>query len=125
MPADLQLDPATRDIVVENGDLVLIYDDEALRQRLWLRLTDVLGDWFRDTTHGTDWFGAILGKRSDVVRRTELRRVVLATEGVAGVVRLELDYTNSTRTLAVEMTVLKADGLELDIRFEDVLPWQA
>ena len=123
--ADLKLDPATRDLVVENGDLALIYDDESLIQRLWLRLSDVRGNWFRDTERGVDWFGSILGKRSDVVRRTELRRVVLATDGVAGVVRLEFDYTAATRSLAIDLTVLKTDGLELDVRFEDILPWQA
>lgn len=122
MPADLKLDPATRDLVVENGDFSLIYDDEALIQRLWLRLSDNKGNWFRDTERGTDWFGKILGKRADAVRRAELRRVAIETDGVAAVIRLELDFTAATRTLAVEMTVLKTDGLPLDIRFEDILP---
>ena len=121
MAADLKIDLSTGDLVIENGDLVIIYDDEALIQQLWLRLSDVLGDWFRDTTYGTDWFGSILGKKSDITRRTELRRVILGTEGVSSLERLELEYANSSRTLTIDFTVIKDDGLPLDVRFEDIL----
>ena len=121
MPVDLKIDEATNDLVFENGEFTLVYDDDAIIQRLRTRLSDIIGDWFRDTARGTDWYGSILGKRSDVVRRTELRRVILGTEGVDSVIRLELEYSGSARTLTVDFTVRKSDGEPLDVRFEDIL----
>ncbi len=118
---NLKVNEATGDIVFENGNLTLIYDDSALIQRLRIRLQDVKGDWFRNTKYGTDWFGSILGKQSSVVRRAEIRRVLRETAGVRSVIRLELDYTGSTRNLIIDFTVLKTDGLTLDVRFEDIL----
>lgn len=117
--ADLKLAAATGDIEVANGDLVLIYDDEELRQRLKLRLQDVQGDWFRDTTSGMDYFGSILGKFSKLTRQAEIRRVALGTDGVAQIRALELETTN--RNLDVTLEVVKEGGGTLAVRFEELL----
>ena len=119
MPVDLKVD-TSNELVFENGEYTLVYDDDALIQRLRTRLQDVRGNWFRDTEYGTDWYGSILGKRSDVVRKAELTRAIQGTEGVQSIIRLELVYSNP-RTLTVDFTVKKADGAELDVRFEDIL----
>ena len=121
MSMNLKVDAATGDLAFENWNFTLIYDDDALIQRLRIRLQDVKGDWFRNTEYGTDWFGSILGKQSSVVRRAEIRRVLRETAGIRSVTRLELEYTGSTRNLVVDFTVLKTDGLSLDVRFEDIL----
>ena len=119
---NLLIDEATGDLSFDNdGKLELVYDDADLIQRLRIRLQDVKGDWFRNTEYGTDWFGSILGKRSDVVRRAEIRRVLIETVGIQSVLRLELEYAGTDRSLTVDFTVLKMDGLTLDVRFEDVL----
>lgn len=117
--ADINLAAATGDIEIANGDLVLIYDDDALRQRLKLRLQDVQGDWFRDTTSGVDYFGAILGKYSNLTRKAEFRRVALGTEGVAQIRTLTLEITN--RNLDVTLDVVKEGGGTLAVRFEELL----
>lgn len=121
MSMNLKVDEATGDLVFENGNFVLIYDDDALIQRLRIRLQDVKGNWFRNTEYGTDWFGSILGKQSNVVRRAEIRRVLRETDGIRSVTRLELEFTSNIRDLVIDFTVLKTDGLSLDVRFEDIL----
>lgn len=117
--ADLKLDSATNDIVVENGDLALIYDNDEIRQRIRTRLTDVRGNWFRDLSYGTDWFGSILGKRSDLTRKAEIERVVRTTEGVAQV--LKVDFQTTGRSLDVDLEVLLDDGATIAVRFEELI----
>ena len=46
------------------------------RLRLWK------GDWFLDTTEGTDWKGKILGNRTALTRDAELQQRALNTVGV-------------------------------------------
>ncbi len=117
--ADLKIDNATGDLSLANSDIELVYDDDTIRQRLKLRLQDVRGDWFRDTEYGTDWFGSILGKRSDLTRKAEIRRQALGTEGVASVRRLELTYTG--RDLTIDLEVVRDEGGTIAVRFSELL----
>lgn len=113
--ADLKL-TTSGDLSIAAGDIEMVYDDDTIRQRLKLRLQDNLGDWFRDELYGTDWFGSILGKRSELTRRAEIRRVVLGTEGVAAIKRLE--FTLSGRDLSVVLDVVRDEGGTIAVRFE-------
>jgi hypothetical protein len=117
--ADLKLDTATGDFSFANGDIELVYDDAELRQRLKLRLEDNVGDWFRDLSAGTDWFGSILGKRSNLTRRAELSQRVLGTDGVASIQRLDL--TLSGRALTVEIEAIREEGGTIAVQFTDLL----
>lgn len=117
--ADLKIDTATGDLSFANGDIELVYDDDTIRQRLKLRFEDVRGDWFRDLEYGTDWFGSILGKRSDLTRRAEIRRVALGTTGVAAIRNLDITY--SGRHMTVDIEVVRDEGGTLAVRFTDLL----
>lgn len=119
--ADLKLGAATGDLVITAQDVELVYDDDGIRQRLKTRLEDVRGEWFRDTTIGTDWYGKILGKKPDNVRRAEFRRVIVGTEDIVGLDNLELTLTGTTRRLDVVFGAILDDGRILDVRFDNIL----
>ncbi len=115
--ASFKLDTATGDLDLTNGKATLLYDDESLRQRIDCRLRLVTGEWFRDLTSGTDYFGEILGKTTELQRRAEFRRRILSTEGVGSIVQLSFENDGATRTMSGEIIVLKDDGYPLDIVF--------
>lgn len=50
------------------------------------RLLLVLGEWFLDTTQGTDWGGKIIGRHGAGSYDAEIKRVILGTQGVDSIV---------------------------------------
>jgi hypothetical protein len=115
--ASFKLDTATGDLDLTNGKATLLYDDDSLRQRLDCRLRLVTGEWFRDQNSGTDYFGEILGKTTELQRRAEFRRRILSTEGVDSILELSLEHDGVTRTMSGEIIVITDDGYPLDIQF--------
>ena len=62
---------------------------EAIAQKVVTLLKSMRGDWLLDTAHGSPWRD-ILGQPGDETRLVaEVRRVVLAAEGVRQVTRVE------------------------------------
>jgi hypothetical protein len=104
------------DLEYVNGKRQLVYDDEALRQLIDCRLRLFVDEWFRDTSDGTDWYGEILGETTELQWRAELRRRLLSTPGIASIAAMELSI-DEDGTLSGEITLIKVDGLALDVRF--------
>jgi len=115
--ASFKIDTATGDLDLTNGKASLVYDDESLRQRIDCRLRLVKGEWFRDEESGTDYFGEILGKTTELQRRAEFRRRILGTEGVDSILQILLSNDGATRTISGEIVVIKDDGFPLDVQF--------
>jgi hypothetical protein len=97
--------------------MVLVYDAEYRAQRLRIALHHGMGEWFRDESAGTDYYGSILGKSTDLTRRAEYRRRILQVPGIAEVTRIELALDGSTRKLSGEIECVQADGTLLEIAF--------
>lgn len=104
---DLQVD---RDgyVILSNGDLSLVRDDDAIAQHLRIRLLFIKGEWFLDTSDGTDYFGTILKKRYSLVQiRREIYRRALGTEGLKEVYDYEAALSTSVdRQLDVSFEAL-------------------
>lgn len=115
--ATIKLDSAG-DISFTNGKLDFVYDNDAIAQSLQTRLRHFKGEFFRDENAGTDWFGKILGKQAELVRRAEIVRVALETPGIDRVDSLTFDGNATTRNMEIAMVVIKEDGFPLDIRFK-------
>lgn len=100
---DLKLDPDTLEPVVENGDLVEIFDLDVVAQRHRLTLGCFLGEWFLDTTHGVDYFGQVLGKGVQQARvASHLRSKILAIPNTNSLNRFEFDYEPETRKFSLD-----------------------
>lgn len=93
---------STGDMTFGNGGLNFIANSsEAVAQNVQTRLGLWLGDWFLDTNEGTDWSGKCLGKHSLDSAVNEIRRVILGTEGVAGIADLTVSNDADSRLVRV------------------------
>lgn len=103
---DLKLDPDTGDLVVENGDLVLIDDADVVAQMLRLKLRTVLGEWFLDTTSGVDYFRKILrkGVQQSAVE-SELRSAIVSVPHVEALRRFDAEYDEGARRFRLDFVV--------------------
>ena len=78
---------------------------EAVAQAIETRLKLWIGEWFADTSDGTGWSQAILGKHSKNLYELTLRQRVLETYGVTSIESFQSSLDSDTRRLTVSMTV--------------------
>ena len=101
-PRDLAVDDVEGDLVVENGDLVLTYGLESIRQDVHARLRFFAGEWFLNADEGVPYFEHVLVKSPDrALLRTVFRDVILGARGVIDVPEIKLDYNAANRRLMV------------------------
>lgn len=94
------------DMTFGNGGLNFIGDSaEAVAQNIYTRLKLWLGEWFLDTNDGTDWLGKCLGKNTLDSAVAEIRRVILNTDGVEGIVDLTVSNDTASRQVKIQATV--------------------
>lgn len=116
--SDFKLDAETHDLVFTSGRLTIIRGPEARAQRLKIAFKHIQGEWFLDQNAGTDHFGKILGKSSDLSRRAEIRRRALGVPGVQEVQSIELRLDPRTRRLSGSVQALDITGVPLTVAVE-------
>jgi hypothetical protein len=109
--ADLKLSN-TWDLDLYDGDLVIIEDDDALRQFLKQRLQMFLGEWFLDVSKGVPYFQQIMVKKPsfeavDSIFKTQ----ILETPGILELESFELDYIGENRTLTLSFRAKSTEGV--------------
>ena len=114
-----KLDPDTGDIATSG--VTFLSGDLEVAQTVKTRLRLFLGEYFRDITDGTDWFGSILSKTTALSAKDAIiRRRIIQTEGVVGITRYRSTFDESTRTFSIDAEILTTDGV-IEIReFEGV-----
>lgn len=108
---DWKLDPLTHDIVIENGDAVLIEDVEGdpaqIEQHLKIKLWLFKGEWFLDTSVGVPYFEDILVKNPNIPNiESILKQKILSTPGVNEILEFSIAFDRQARNLTVDF---KAD----------------
>jgi hypothetical protein len=78
---------------------------EAVAQAVTTRLRLQLGEWFLDTTDGTDWRGKVLGNRTVQTRDTVIRSRVLLTPGVNTLNDYSSSAEPNSRAFSAQMTL--------------------
>jgi len=116
MDIALDLNPASPnyfDLLVEDGDLVLVDGPNAIKQHILQRLRTFYGEWFLDNTIGVPWFQQILGiKNPDQARiNALLLNTILATPGVIQVTEYSFQPDFALRMLTVGFTAQVTDGV--------------
>lgn len=101
-----------KNAVIENFGLSFTPTFEIwLSQKLRIRLSIFLGEYFLDTTLGLPYFEEILIKNPDLVLIESLiKEVISGTEGVESLDEFELELENSSRKLTVTFTVTSTQG---------------
>lgn len=87
---------------MESGKPVILTGIDAIKQKVKLRLRFFLGEWFLNTAEGVAWRQNILIKNPNItVVNTLIKKAILGTEGIDGLLSFELITNNSTRTLTI------------------------
>jgi hypothetical protein len=104
--SDLRIDPITGDLDYQGGLVAVVTGQEALAQRIRLRLQVWRGEWFLNPDFGTPYRQQILGKDGFALIDPVLRSVILSVPGVIGFSRIpRYSYDNVTRKITVDFAV--------------------
>ena len=106
-----------------SGGLSLVKDDDALLQRIKVRLRFFVGDWFLDLGFGVPYFSRVFVKGPNQADLYQIFQNLLATTpGVALVEELSVEVGSSDdRTLRVSGSVLADSGELVPFSVEETL----
>ena len=79
-------------------------NSEAIRQNVATRIKSFANDWFLDISANIDWFNILGNKNNEQIIRSEVTRVVLATEGIATLDKFELIVDERKANIIIEFT---------------------
>ena len=112
---DIAMDINTNDIVLQNGDILMIDNAERCAQQIAITLRFWLGEWFLNTTDGVPYLEYILVKQPNMAHiRQILTEQIQSVEGVKAVTNMELTVDKLERHLLVEYTADTDYGLVTD-----------
>ena len=112
---DIAIDINTNDIVLQNGDILMIDNAERCAQQIAINLRFWYGEWFLNTTEGTPYLEYILVKQPNLAHiRQILTEQLQSVEGVKSVTVMELTFDQRERSLLVEYTADTDYGLVTD-----------
>lgn len=103
--------PTFGDLLIVNGDLVLVDGAQAVLQDLLQRLSTYLGEWFLDNTLGIDYYGQILVKNPDQAKIDALIiNTILATKGILQLNSYSFTPNFVTRVLNISFSAMSTSG---------------
>lgn len=106
MAYDLAMNVQTGDLVVRNGDLMIVNNGERVAQQALITLREWLGEWFLKTSDGVPYLEYILVKNPNEAHiRQVLSEAIQSVEGVKGVTELEFAFNRILRTLTVSYEI--------------------
>ena len=112
---DIAMDVNTNDIVLQNGDILMIDNAERCAQQVAITLRFWLGEWFLNTTEGVPYLEYILVKQPNMAHiRQIITEQIQSVEGVKAVTDMELTFDQRERSLLVEYTAGTDYGLVTD-----------
>lgn len=111
MAYDLAMDMSTGDLVLKDGDLLLIDNAERVMQQVLISLREWLGEWFLNTRDGVPYLEYILVKNPNENHIGQvLSDAILVVEGVESITSMDFTFNRVLRTLTVEYEAKTAYG---------------
>lgn len=109
---DIALDAKKHDIVLKDGDIILIDNAERVAQQIKIQLMTFWGEWFLDTTHGVPYLEYVLIKNPNftLIRQIFWNEILKVTD-VLSIESLEIEYSSKERSITVEFEVTTEYGL--------------
>lgn len=109
---DIALHANDHDILIKDGDFLLIDNAERVAQQIKVKLLTFLGEWFLDNTWGVPYLEYILVKQpnQELIKQI-LSEQILSVDDVKSLNALELDYQVKVRTLIINYEVSTEYGL--------------
>jgi hypothetical protein len=112
---DIAADINTSDIVLQNGDIMMIDNAERVAQQILITLRFWYGEWFLNVNEGVPYLEYVLIKKPNMAHiRQILTEQIQSVEGVKAVTDMELTFDQRERSLLVEYTADTDYGLVTD-----------
>ena len=112
MAYDLAMDVSTSDLIVQDGDLMIVDNAERVAQQVLITLREWFGEWFLKTSDGIPYLEYILVKNPNEAHiRQILTQAIESVEGVRDVTELDFTFNHVLRTLAVAYEIDTDYGL--------------
>lgn len=112
MSHDLAMDMATGDLVLRDGDVLLIDNAERVAQQILITLRFWLGEWFLDTKDGIPYLEYVLVKSPNLLHiRQIFTEAMEKVDGVKRVEEMNLVFDVKNRSLHVGYEVSTDYGL--------------
>ena len=109
---DIALSAANHDLVIQDGDIMLIDNAERVAQQIKIQLKSFLGEWFLDTTYGMPYWEDILVKNPNINHvRNIFRKKILEVDDVTAAPSLSLSIDKKQRILTVDYEAETTYGL--------------
>lgn len=106
MAYDLAMNVNTGDLVVKDGDLMIVSNAERVAQQVLITLREWLGEWFLNTSDGVPYLEYILVKNPNENHiRQILTEAIESVDGVTKVTELEFAFNRILRTLSVSYEI--------------------
>lgn len=106
MAYDLAMNIQTGDLVVQNGDLMIVSNGERVAQQVLITLREWLGEWFLKTSDGVPYLEYILVKNPNEAHvRQIITEAIENVDGVKKVTELEFVFNRILRTLTVSYEI--------------------
>jgi len=111
---------STGDVQIRQGDIVMIDEPQATRQRLEQKLRLWQGEWFLNTDAGFPWLSEILGQRPrPEVVRSLIFDLVTNDPGVRSIESLQVEFdAQSDRQLRIAFNAILSSGVTEPMDFE-------
>lgn len=112
MSHDLAMDMATGDLVLHDGDVLLIDNAERVAQQILITLRFWLGEWFLDTKDGIPYLEYVLVKSPNLLHiRQIFTEAMEKVDGVKRVEEMNLTFDVKNRSLRVDYEASTDYGL--------------
>lgn len=112
MSHDLAMDMATGDLVLHDGDVLLIDNAERVAQQILITLRFWLGEWFLDTKDGIPYLEYVLVKSPNLLHiRQIFTETMEKVDGVKRVEEMNLTFDVKNRSLRVDYEASTDYGL--------------
>jgi len=102
-------------IPITLGNISFVDGVDQIKQDITLALRTFKGEWFIDTEKGLDYFGKIFRKgTADRFLREEVRRAIIARDGVKNVERIDITRSGSrSATINCDVRLDSGDTIEV------------
>lgn len=98
------------------GKANYIRRNEEIKQNVVTRIKSFKFDWFLDTQANIDWFNILSQKSNQNTILREVERVVLNTDGVTEITRLEItNLVKRDATILIEFTTIYSQSFLQEI----------
>ena len=112
MPHDLAMDMATGDLVLRDGDILLIDNAERVAQQILITLRFWLDEWFLDAKDGIPYLEYVLVKSPNLLHiRQIFTEAMEKVDGVKRVEEMNLAFDVKNRSLRVDYEASTDYGL--------------